>query len=162
MLPSTTKKITPSNGLELLAAKMDLLFFALHPNRKTVPMPASKGLAGTAIREFSSSLKKTAHGERTSTPHLTSLSLSSLKTSPTIAAPSVASSRPTPSVTQSQRPSPSDVQSQLANMLAGRKKTSSLPIASPATTTSSAHIPKSRQSQLSAEGKQMLKQQQKE
>ena len=80
------------NGFELLAERMDCLFFPLLPNRKKRLKPTSNGIAASAMKELSSSFKKSARGVRTRKPNPTSDPLSSSTTSPIVATPSVVSS----------------------------------------------------------------------
>ena len=65
----TTSKITgkkPEDRFVQLAANIDALSFALCPNHKKASKSTSKGIAGTADIEFSSSFKNNLRGERIS------------------------------------------------------------------------------------------------
>ena len=90
--PSKMKGKKLLDGFELLAERMDCLFFPLLPNRKKRSKPTSNGIAASAMKELSSSFQKAARGVRTCKPNPTSISLSSSTTSPIVATTSVVSS----------------------------------------------------------------------
>ena len=102
-MPPSKKKDTASksrekkseDGFELLAAKMDSLFFALHPNHKKASKSTSNGIAENAVKELSSSFKDNLCRERiiTTITDPPIILPSHLTTSPVLVAPSLDSSR---------------------------------------------------------------------